>query len=438
MPSKGKSSQATKDNTAKKNKATKTNENCLICKKKVDLATDGTKCNVCGSHVHGHCIGLSDECLSSYLYIYKENGLIAHRCQSCREVLGSMNDKIEKNTVAISKLSEKVDAQDAKQTGFEAELKELKEKMKVIEGDVKTNKQQSSSGAVQIFHKEMSEQKARGTNLIFHGIPDENSEDELKKIVQDILTYLKFQGEIKRIRRLASWRTNKKSSRPTMVVFNSIRDRDQVLDSARLLSKSNNPSWKLVRIVPDLTPSQRDAEEKLRKECLHNNLHRSQEDIENNMVFKLVGMKGSQQLKKFALRDTETLHKGRVVPKEVVNRIKDKSEVEEMDIAAAPHSTPKKGRKEGDAGHVKQLTKQFESRRPSISRVNRKSDNSALEGPSGEGAKRKLDVLDISPGHSSSPPLKDMKTANSASENEETPLVGGDHGQISQNLLAQM
>ena len=160
-----------------------------------------------------------------------------------------MNDKIEKNTVAISKLTEKVDTQDAKQTGMEAKLKELADEIKEMKGDIKANKHQSSSGAVQIFHKEMSEQRARGSNLIFHGIPDGDSEDEFKTIVQDILVYLKFQGDIKLIRRLASWRKNTKSSRPTMVMFHSIKDRDQVLDSARLLSKSNNPSWKLVNRV---------------------------------------------------------------------------------------------------------------------------------------------------------------------------------------------
>ena len=84
------------------------------------------------------------------------------------------------------------------------------------------------------------------------------------------------------------------------------------------------------------------------------------------------------------------------------------------------------------------MTKQFESRRPSISRLDKLPNNSASEGTSGEGAKRKLDVLDLSPGHSSSPPLKDMKTANSASENEETPLTGGTQGQASLNLLVQM
>ena len=129
------------------------------------------------------------------------------------------------------------------------------------------------------------------------------------------------------------------------------------------------------------------------------------------------------------MRENETIYKGKVLTQETVNKIKNQDKgaeegTEEIQTQSTPKDKNRGGRRFSIAeGTVKNNVNKIESRRSSFSA----RDRHAGEGTSGEGIKRKLTEVQTSPNNS--PPLKDMRTANTTeemnSENEKTPPARG-------------
>ena len=412
---------------------------CLVCKKKADLSKDGVACNVCGHQFHIHCKDIPEDFYDILQDIAEKGWENPYRCESCKSAIGALEDKINKNTAELARVAEKVEANDERLNNQDDRVTALEEAMNELNKKQSKKEQQSSVATSRMIQDELAQQKARSTNLVFHGISECETEAEDQAKVQEIIDYLNVTADIKWVRRLSSWRKGKKSSKiskPLLVSLVRSGARDAILEVAFKLSKSSNPNWKTVRIVPDLTPSQRDAEENLRKECTQKNLARTEEEVEKNLIYKVVGPKGAVQLKRFELRENEVLHKGRVLPREVVNKILEKDNNEEdMEVEAPPpppvvHSTPKRNPRKDllntSIQTVKDKVRMFNARRPSFSgALPGRAVDLAVAGPSGDGGKRKLGDLQYSP--NGSPPLKEKHVDNTEteSENENPPLSQG-------------
>ena len=65
-----------------------------------------------------------------------------------------------------------------------------------------------------------------------------------------------------------------------------------ILDNCWKLSEMNDPALRAVAIEKDLTAKQRSGEKEMYKEAASKNISRTEENIENNMAFKIVGPRG--------------------------------------------------------------------------------------------------------------------------------------------------
>ena len=406
-------------------------DTCLICKKPTDLKKDSVACNVCELQFHATCKGVSEDALDLMQRVMQlESAHNPYRCESCDTILGRLDDRVKKNTADIARMADRVEEHDERFEQQEEKIKNMKEEIKELKNKSSKNEKQSSAQISKQVQSELAEQNSRSKNLVFHGIPESDpfSEEEEKSKIKELLEYLNVSGEIKWIRRLAAWRANA-VNKPLLASFSRTNDKETILEAAHKLSKSTRDDWKKVKIVPDLTPAQRDAGESLRKECIEKNNSRSEEERAGNLIYKVVGLKGSQQIKRFTLRENEALYKGKVLSQEVVNRIKNQERKEDNKAEETQnHSTPKdkgqKGRRFSIAeGTVRNNINKIESRRSSFSA----KDLNAGEGTSGEGIKRKLTEINLSP--SGSPPLKDARSGDNTeemeSENEKSPPARG-------------
>ena len=405
---------------------------CLICKKKTDLEKDSIVCNVCTHQFHTHCKNMSEEQFDMLQDIAANGWENPWRCESCKSVLGALDDRINKNTAEIARVADKVEANEENISANAGKIKAMEEAMlKIQEKQDKTEKLNSATTS-KLIQNELAQRQSRSNNLVFHGIPEAETLAEDQSKVQEVLDFLDVTGEITWVKRLGSWRKGKNASKPLLVQMKRASIREAILESANKLAKATNPNWKAIRIVPDMTPSQRDAEENLRKECIEKNLARSEEEIEKNLVYKLVGPKGAIQLRRFELRETEALHKGKVLSKEVLKKILSKDQEEEdMEVGEVPdtavHSTPKKTRPKPNTAkpvsNVTEIVNKFNARRPSTSGAAAKTAiDTEGAGPSDERVKRKLGDLQYSP--NGSPPQKEQHVENTTeieSENELSP-----------------
>jgi hypothetical protein len=88
-----------------------------------------------------------------------------------------------------------------------------------------------------------------------------------------------------------------------------------------MLGQSKNSTAEQINIVRDLTARQRQREADMVKEACRKNLERSVEEVEQNMVYKVVGRKGDKREIKVPLRVSEVLDpEGRVTMGQGVGR----------------------------------------------------------------------------------------------------------------------
>ena len=109
-----------------------------------------------------------------------------------------------------------------------------------------------------------------------------------------------MEQDIKSVRRLGA-RTREgheqeaRGPRPILVVFVHRYHAEVILESCWKLSEANDPELRAVSIVKDLTLKQRAREKEIYKEVARKNLSRSQEDVEANMAYNVVGPRGSKR-----------------------------------------------------------------------------------------------------------------------------------------------
>ena len=96
-------------------------------------------------------------------------------------------------------------------------------------------------------------------------------------------------------------------ARPILLGFKFTADLELVLDRSWMLGQANNKTAKDINIVRDLTAKQRQREADMVTEASRKNLERSQEEFEQNIVYKIVGRKGEKREIKVTLRLGEEL-----------------------------------------------------------------------------------------------------------------------------------
>ena len=125
-----------------------------------------------------------------------------------------------------------------------------------------------------------------------------------------------IEHKLRFIRRLGG-RVDGADARPILLGLKFTADMELVLDRSWMLSQCNNQAARDINIVRDLTAKQRQREADMVTEASRKNLERIQEEIDQNIVYKVVGRKGEKREIKVALRQGEVLGSdGKVIRRE--------------------------------------------------------------------------------------------------------------------------
>ena len=198
----------------------------------------------------------------------------------------------------------------------------------VFEERLKKLELNSGSGVI----REIDDRMDKLNNLVMHRVPESTSEDPMERSAHDsaIIKVLmeKYLGikdidtdnKLRFIRRLGG-RGEKEEARPILLGLKFTADLELVLDRSWMLSQCNNTTAQAVNIVRDLTVKQRQREFDMVNEACRKNLDRSGEDVNQNLVYKVVGRKGEKREIKVSLRQGEELDgEGKVIRREGWNR----------------------------------------------------------------------------------------------------------------------
>jgi ATP-dependent helicase YprA (DUF1998 family) len=154
---------------------------------------------------------------------------------------------------------------------------------------------------------EEAEREARRNNLVFYKLdePDESiksglerkekDKTEIMKVMEDIGIMMDMEKDVKFWYRAGGMKEGDDKIRPLIIGFHDDKTKKDILDNARKLNKSTN--FKHISIAHDLTKTQRDNDNELRKTVTKRNGELSEEEA-SNYEWRLLGPKGQRKLVK--------------------------------------------------------------------------------------------------------------------------------------------
>jgi hypothetical protein len=212
---------------------------------------------------------------------------ITQRVRDMEKKLEVVQKELSDNTRVIDKVDRSVD-----------ELKKELDKVK------ETRKDELSQF---ITAEEYREREARRYNVILHRVPEPAGGSGEERKTADLATCSNIFAaiglkdwtcDIKLCRRLGERGNN---PRPLIIYLKNETTRTALLESAKHLRDTEHCE---VSIVPDLTPAQRQEEVALSAEMeRRNNEELTEDDVQKNLVWKVVGPRGAKRLVKIAARD---------------------------------------------------------------------------------------------------------------------------------------
>ena len=224
-------------------------------------------------------------------------------------------DRVE---VRQEKQDDKLELATAKQEKVNTEFQERLRKLELNSG----------SGVV----RELDDRMDKQNNLVVHRVPESTSVDSKERQGHDaaiikvlMKKYLDIKGmdtdsKLRFIKRLGD-KVEGAEARPILLGLKFTSDLELVLDRSWMLSRCDNKAARDINIVKDLTSKQRQRESDLVSEAGRKNMERSHEEVEENIVFKVVGRKGEKREIKVTLRHGEKLDEsGNVVREDGWNK----------------------------------------------------------------------------------------------------------------------
>ena len=152
--------------------------------------------------------------------------------------------------------------------------------------------------------REMDERSLKENNLVFHRVKEASGgearrrttedKDSIQLLLHEMDLDIVVEESTKFARRLGprsdhSGVEDRNDPKPLLVGFTHCHHTELILENSWKLGESENPAVRSVSVARDLTLRQRAGEKELYKEAARKNLTRSQEQLDNNMAFKVVG-----------------------------------------------------------------------------------------------------------------------------------------------------
>lgn len=276
--------------------ASKGKEVCLGCGKSLAKA-HCHQCTVCGLWIHKACSGISDEFFRYLEEQVKATGMAYWACRPCTAYAQGINNRMKNIEDRVGNLETVTKDGQAGLTAVERRVVELENQLKTVTEQLATVSKSTSDSVFQ----EIRERSSRVMNLTVHNVPELAAEGATGKDKQAWDTQscvnlfaaigLNLTAEsIKFCRRVGPVREG-----PRTIVLGMHReaDRQLVLSNAKYLARTD---FSTVGIVPDLTKRQRQEEKDLGAEADVLNAARSAEEIQKNLKWAVVGVRGAKKL----------------------------------------------------------------------------------------------------------------------------------------------
>ena len=284
-----------KETAGGKETASSRDSKCLGCGKTLNN-THCHQCTVCGLWIHKSCSGITDEFFKHLEEQVKNTGMAYWACRPCTAYSQGITKKMRQVEAKVDSLVNNVN-------GIKDDLEEVKDEAKKVSDKV-DNLEVKLAGAAEknndTIFEELRERESRRLNLVLHGIQECDTAGATGRERQDwdkeqCLVLFQVMGldydseTIKFCRRVGPVT----EMRPLIVGFYTDTERSMVLRRAARLAGTDHSD---VTIAPDLTKRQRKEEKDIWAEKETRNKNRTEEQLQKNLVWAVVGGRGEKRL----------------------------------------------------------------------------------------------------------------------------------------------
>ncbi len=277
---------------------------CIACQRNCTKAQHSVRCTLCELWCHKTCAGLSDEAFRGLDVQQKETGTAFWACKSCLGYAKKVNQQFKRIDERMDGTDRRVEENKKKIEETNLLAQNTAEEVKKLAGKM----DQLSDKMEETLDTELRERETRRLNLIIHGIHEigehihgnrERMEED-KRTCEDIFKTLGARTGTNNIRFCRRIGERGQTPRPIVVGLSNEGEKNFILNRAKDLPHTK---YSEATIGPDLTKRQRAGEVKLKEEAARRNLQLSQQDLQNNMKWMVVGRKGEKRLIKGVERE---------------------------------------------------------------------------------------------------------------------------------------
>lgn len=253
-------------------------EKCGECKKVVGKNERGVMCEQCELWFHCKCEKLMED---TYLLLNQDK--IHFYCSRCDKAVGKLlkavttlqmrQDRMEEDMRCVMSELEEVKTEMAKVTS-NTEAKQViieedsfRQKWQTEMGKMKSDLESQVTSSVRHVKEDVEESleiERRKCNLIIHGVPEADAEQDVEAVIEVFGQGLKldFGRHVDKMLRIG--RLVEAKSRPIRLMIKTLDGKKEILARAKQLKE--NDKFKRMFISPDLTRKQQEMDKELRNQ----------------------------------------------------------------------------------------------------------------------------------------------------------------------------
>ena len=269
---------------------------CLGCGKTL-ANTHCHQCTICGLWVHKACSGISDDFFKALEEQVKNTGMAFWACRPCTAYSQGITRKVRQVETRMEQLSVEIEEVKGGVKENTTEITKVADRVNKVEEKVAAATEKNND----LVFEELRERESRRLNLVLHGVrecsdPTATGKDRQQWDKNQCMDIFQVQGleydceVIKFCRRVGA---AAEGPRPMVIGFYTDMERSMVLRRADRLKDTD---YSDVKIAPDLTKRQRKEERDLWQEQEDRNKMRTEDQIQKNLSWAVVGARGEKRL----------------------------------------------------------------------------------------------------------------------------------------------
>ena len=269
---------------------------CLGCGKTL-ANTHCLQCTLCGLWSHKSCAGVSDEFFKQLDEQAKNTGMAFWACRACANFAQGITRKVRDINSNVERLDGEVKEVRKDIKSVQSDLDSVTQSVKrVTEGAAKTVEDNNK-----VIFEELRERESRRLNVVLRGVPEHAGDQATGKERQawDIDQCLQIckaldlnysDEDFKFCRRVG---ISEDGPRALILGFYTESEKGMLLKKAKKLPDTK---FKEVRVAQDLTKRQRREERDIWEEMEEKNQSLTQDQIQKNLAWAVVGARGEKRL----------------------------------------------------------------------------------------------------------------------------------------------